>query len=122
MKLSVAAKQFPAKALTDVLGHKDFVVDAPIDFAADLSGTGDDLQADVSAQLGSGTANGISFTGAYALFNIRNGLITLQQASGSRAPIRSAHTVPFPSAPCLAARPANPWTFRCSSITPASMS
>ena len=31
VKLSVAAKQFPAKALTDVLGHKDFVVDAPID-------------------------------------------------------------------------------------------
>ena len=96
VKLSVAAKQFPAKALTDVLGHKDFVVDAPIDFAADLSGTGADLQADVSAQLGSGTANGISFTGAYALFNIRNGLITLQQASGSRAPYKvSAHgTIP----------------------------
>lgn len=96
VKLSVAAKQFPAKALTDVLGQKDFVVDAPIDFAADLSGTGDDLQADVSAQLGSGTANGISFTGAYALFNIRGGMITVQQASGSRDPYKvSAHgTIP----------------------------
>ncbi len=96
VKMSVAAKQFPAKALMDVLGKDDFVVDAPIDFAADLSGTGDDLQADVSAQLGSGTANGISFSGAYAMFNIHDGLITVQQASGSRNPYKvSAHgTIP----------------------------
>lgn len=96
VKLSVAAKQFPAKALTDVLGQNGFVVDAPIDFAADLSGTGDDLQADVSAQLGSGTVNGISFTGAYALFNIRHGLITLHQASGSRDPykVSASGTIP----------------------------
>ena len=96
VKLSVAAKQFPAKALTDVLGQNGFVVDAPIDFAADLSGTGDDLQADVSAQLGSGTANGIAFSGAYALFNIRNGMITVQQASGSRDPykVSASGTIP----------------------------
>ena len=94
--LSVAAKQFPSKALMTVLGQKDFVVDAPIDFAADLSGTSDDLQADVSAQLGSGTANGISISGAFALFNIRRGMITVQQASASRDPykISAKGTIP----------------------------
>lgn len=94
--LSVAAKQFPSKALMTVLGQKDFIVDAPIDFAADLSGTSDDIQADVSAQLGSGTANGISFTGAFALFNIRQGMITIQQASASRDPykISAKGTIP----------------------------
>ena len=94
--LSVAAKQFPSKALMTVLGKTDFVVDAPIDFAADLSGTSDDLQADVSAQLGSGTANGISISGAFALFNIRRGMITVQQASASRDPykISAKGTIP----------------------------
>ncbi len=94
--LSVAAKQFPSKALMTVLGKNDFVVDAPIDFAADLSGTSDDLQADVSAQLGSGTANGISISGAFALFNIRRGMITVQQASASRDPykISAKGTIP----------------------------
>ena len=77
-------------------GKNDFVVDAPIDFAADLSGTSDDLQADVSAQLGSGTANGISISGAFALFNIRRGMITVQQASASREPykISAKGTIP----------------------------
>lgn len=96
VSLSVAAKQFPSKALMTVLGQKDFVVDAPIDFAADLSGTSDDIQADVSAQLGSGTANGISISGAFALFNIRRGMITVQQASASRDPykISAKGTIP----------------------------
>ena len=96
VSLSVAAKQFPSKALMTVLGQKDFIVDAPIDFAADLSGTSDDIQADVSAQLGSGTANGISISGAFALFNIRRGMITVQQASASRDPykISAKGTIP----------------------------
>lgn len=49
LALSVAVNS-SRLALMTVLGKNDFVVDAPIDFAADLSGTSDDLQADVSAE------------------------------------------------------------------------
>lgn len=97
VQLSVAAKAFPAKVLMDIIGQNSISVDGPIDFAANLSGTGDDVKADVSAQLENGTTiNGVSISGAYALLNIRDGLITVQQASGSRDPYKvSAHgTIP----------------------------
>lgn len=97
VNLSLAAKQFPAKVLMAITGQNTVSVDGPINFVANLGGTGDDLKADVSAELENGTTiNGVSITGAYALLNIRNGLITVQQASGSRDPYKvSAHgTIP----------------------------
>ena len=43
--MQVAARNFPSRALLDILGQTDVDVDTPIDFAAALGGTGDDLEA-----------------------------------------------------------------------------
>ena len=90
VNLQVAAKQFPSRVLLNILGKDDIAVDTPIDFAAELSGTGDDLAANVSADLTGGTINGVSFTNAYALLNIDDGIIHLNQAYIARAPYKAS--------------------------------
>lgn len=82
--MQVAARNFPARILTSVFGMEKAVVDAPIDFAAELSGTGDDLTADISAQLNGGMINGVTFTSAYGLANVHDGIIHVNQAYISR--------------------------------------
>jgi translocation and assembly module TamB len=62
VQMQIAARNFPARLLTAITGQKNIQIDAPVDFVANLSGTGDHPSADVSLQLGSGTVNGISFT------------------------------------------------------------
>lgn len=94
--LQVAAKNFPSRVLLDVLGKDSIDVDTPIDFAAELSGTGDDVAANVSAQLSGGTINGVSFTNAYALLNIDDGIIHLNQAYVARDPYKASASGTIP--------------------------
>lgn len=94
--LQVAAKNFPSRVLLDVLGKDSIDVDTPIDFAAELSGTGDDVAANVSAQLNGGTINGVSFTNAYALLNIDDGIIHLNQAYIARDPYKASASGTIP--------------------------
>lgn len=88
--IQFAARNFPSKVLLGIAGRDDIQVDAPIDFSAELGGSGDDLTANVSAQLGSGTINGISFTNAVAMLNIGDGNIHIQQAYLARDPYKAA--------------------------------
>lgn len=88
--MQVAARNFPSRILLDILGQTDVAVDTPIDFAAALGGTGDDLEADVSAQLNGGAINGVSFTNGFALLNIRDGNIHIDQAYLARDPYKVA--------------------------------
>lgn len=88
--LQVAARNFPSRSLLDMLNQSSVDVDTPIDFAAELGGTGDALEADVSAQLNGGTINGVDFTTGFALLNIRDGNIHIDQAYLSRDPYRIA--------------------------------
>lgn len=96
VQMEVAAKNFPAKALMQVTGQSQVQIDAPLDFMAELNGTSDAIAADVSAQLQSGTINGVGFTNAFALLNIRNGMIVLNQAYIARDPykITASGTIP----------------------------
>lgn len=88
--LQVAARNFPSRSLLDIVGQSSIAVDTPIDFAAKLGGTGDALEADVSAQLNGGTINGVDFTTGFALLNIRDGNIHINQAYLARDPYKVA--------------------------------
>ena len=88
VNLQAGARNFSSRILLDILGISGVDVDAPINFAASLGGTGDDIEADVSAQLNGGTINGISFTNSYALLNIHDGNIHIDQAYLARDPYK----------------------------------
>lgn len=87
--IQVAAKNFSTKILQDVLNENSVPVDSRIDFALNVSGTGDAPVAEGSIQLNGGTLNGVAFTEAFALFNIKNGIVTLNQASLTRSPYKA---------------------------------
>lgn len=96
VQMNIAAKNFPVQALLDMAGQKDIAVDSPVDFAAELGGTGDAVEANISAQLNGGTINDVSFTNAYALMNVRDGIINVNQAYAARDPykVSASGTIP----------------------------
>jgi translocation and assembly module TamB len=94
--IQVAARQFPSRILLDILGMDGIDVDTNIDFAAQLSGNGENPDADVSAQLNGGTINGVAITNASVLFNIRDGIIHLNQAYVSKEPYKASATGTIP--------------------------
>lgn len=98
VQMQIAARNFPARLLTAITGQKNIQIDAPVDFAANLSGTGDHPSADVSLQLGSGTVNGISFTSMYALLNLRDRMIKVNQAYAVKDPYKASASGTIPVA------------------------
>lgn len=94
--MQVAARNFPSRVLLDVFGKSDINVDTSIDFAAQLSGNGDNPDANVSAQLNGGTINGVSISNVYALFNVRDDIIDLNQVYISKAPYKASATGTIP--------------------------
>lgn len=96
VSLQVAAKNFPSRVLLDMLGKEGIAIETPIDFAAELGGTGDDVEANVSAQLNGGTINGVSFTNAYSLLNIKDGIIHVNQAYVARDPYKASMSGTIP--------------------------
>lgn len=88
VKMQVAARNFSSKVLQDLIGRQDLDIDTRIDAVADLSGRGNRPNADVSLQLHGGTVKGISFTDMYALLNVYDGIITLDQAYVERDPYK----------------------------------
>ncbi len=84
--MQIGARNFPSRVLLDITGNESVDIDTPIDIAANLSGTGGDVEADISAQLSEGTINGVSFTKGFALLNISGGNIHISQVSLSRDP------------------------------------
>lgn len=86
--MEVAAKNFPADVLLEIAGQSQVHVNAPLDFMAELSGRSDALEADISAQLQRGTINNVDFTNAFALLNVRDGIIHLNQAYIAREPYK----------------------------------
>lgn len=79
--MQVALRKFPSTVLTGILGHTRLPLISPVDLVADIKGTAQQLQADVSAQLNGGTINGIPFDKAYALGNFKQGKFMLNQAT-----------------------------------------
>lgn len=98
VQMQIAAHHFPARLLAAVTGQTNVQIDAPVDFAANLSGTGDHPSADVSLQLGSGMVNGISFTGMYALLNLRDRMIKIHQAYILKDPYKASASGTIPVA------------------------
>lgn len=94
--MQVAAHQFPSRILLDILGQTDIDVDTDIDFAAQLSGNSDNPDANVSLQLTGGAVNGVSITNAYALFNVADGLIHLNQFYVEKDPYKASATGTIP--------------------------
>ncbi|MBS5582366.1 MAG: translocation/assembly module TamB domain-containing protein [Megasphaera sp.] len=88
VKMQVAARNFSAKVLQDLIGRQDLDIDTRIDAVANLSGQGKRPNADVSLQLHGGTIKGISFTDMYALLNVYDGMITIDQAYVERSPYK----------------------------------
>lgn len=97
VNIQVAAKNFSTAILQNVSGADSVPVDSRADFALNLSGSGDDPVAEGSVQLNGGTLNGVSFTEAFALFTVKEGIITLNQATLSRDPYKAtaAGTIPL---------------------------
>lgn len=104
VNIQVAGRGFPTKLLTEITGRTDIDLDSNVDFAVTLSGTGDDPNADVSIQLNGGTMKGFSFTNAYALLNIRNGIIKLSQAYIAKDPYKVSAYGTIPMAAISGAR------------------
>lgn len=98
VSMQIAGKNFPSRILLDVLGKDTVPVDTTLDFAVVLSGTGDAPDADISALLQGGTINGISFTEAAGLMNVKNGVIDLHQAYIARDPYRVSASGKIPLA------------------------
>lgn len=96
VNLQAAARKFPGKVLLDILGKDGSLLDAPIDFAAQLSGNGDDPDANISITLSSGTMNGVTFTEAYAMANIKDSIIHLNQAYVSKEPYKASASGTIP--------------------------
>ena len=96
VQLQVVAKNFPSRTLLDMFGKEDIAVETPIDFAAELGGTGDAVEANVSAQLNGGTINGVTFTNAYGLLNIKDGIIHVNQAYIARDPYKASASGTIP--------------------------
>ena len=97
VQMQLAAKNFPTRLITALAGRKDIDLDTRIDFAANLSGTGDHPNADVSLETGGGTINGISFSSVYALLNIRDRIINVKKAYAAKDPykVSASGTIPI---------------------------
>lgn len=88
VRMEVAAKNFPAHVLMEAAGQSQVQLQAPLDFMAELGGQGDALEANISAQLQNGTINGVDFSNAFAMLNVRDGNIHIQQAYAARDPYK----------------------------------
>lgn len=88
VRMEVAAKNFPANVLLEAAGQSQVQVQAPLDFMAELSGQSDALEANISTQLQGGTINGVDFTNAFAMLNVRDGMIRIKQAYVARDPYK----------------------------------
>lgn len=106
--MQVGARSFPSRILLAITGNEDIDVDTPIDFAAKLGGTGDDVEADVSAQLNGGAINGVSFTNGFAMLNIRSGNIHINQVSLTRDPYKVTASGDVPVSALSGGRGAEP--------------
>ena len=98
VNIQIAAKNFSTAILQDVTGANSVPVDSRIDFALNMSGTSDNPVAEGSVQLTGGTLNGVPFTDAFALFNVKNGVISLNQASLTRSPYKATASGTIPLA------------------------
>lgn len=88
VQLQMAAKNFPTKNLLAIMGQKSIDVDAPLTVMAEFTGTSDNMGANISAELQAGTINGVTFTNAYGMLNIKDGHIYIDQAYAAKDPYK----------------------------------
>lgn len=88
VNMQVALKNVSSKALFSVVGRDNIPLVAPMDVVLDVRRKNKRVQADVSLQIGEGTFNHIPFSKAYALGNIKEGKLILNQVHVSKGKYR----------------------------------